>query len=104
MVVAIQENIAAMHEKLTRVIQENELSTKPLVGPERAKLEGDAEQAKHEMIFKLMMKRKELEAADFSAFEINEQLTLPRKDDDEEPSKKRCRRVVKKEEETCAYS
>jgi hypothetical protein len=51
------------------------------------------------MICKLMMKRKELEGAGFSASEIDEQLPLPRKDDDE-PSKKGLRRVVKTDEET----
>jgi hypothetical protein len=85
------------------VIQENERlkSTKSDADPELAKIE--TAQAKHEMIFELMMKRKKLEGAGFSASEIDEQLPLPRNDEDE-PSKKRRRRVVLKEEETWAYS
>jgi hypothetical protein len=45
------------------------------------------------------MKRKELEAAGFSASEIDERLPFPRNDDDE-TNKKRLRQVVKTEEET----
>jgi hypothetical protein len=59
---------------LIAVIQENELlkSTESLVGPQRARMETEAVQAKHEMVFNLMMKRKELEAAGSSALEIDE--------------------------------
>jgi hypothetical protein len=84
--------IAAIRDQLNKVlIQENERlkSAKSLAGPELAKIE--IEQAKDDRISNLMMKRKELEGAGFSASKIDEQeLPLPRKDDDE-PSKKRHR-------------
>jgi hypothetical protein len=67
------KEFAAMRDKLNTVIQETN-STKSLADPERAKIESEAEQAKHELIFKLM-KRKELDGAGFSAFD--EQLPLP---------------------------
>jgi hypothetical protein len=50
------------------------------------------------MIFNLMMRRKELDTAGFSAIEIDEHLPFPQQDDNER-SNKRCRRVVKKEDE-----
>jgi ankyrin repeat protein len=96
-----KKELASVHVKLNLVIQENKQlkSAKSLAGPKHAKIEAEAEQATHEMIFNLIMKRKQLQDAGFSAIEIDEQLPLPRKDDDE-PDKKKCRSVGKTEEET----
>jgi hypothetical protein len=96
------KDIASVNIKLNTVIRENKRlkSAKSLAGPKHAKAEADAEQAKDDRIFKLMMKRKQLQDAGISATEIDEQLPLPVKDDEDMPSTKRRRRVVKKEEET----
>ncbi len=96
-----KQEIEALQDKLKTVIQEHKhlTSGKSLAGPKHVKVEAEAEQAKDDRMFNLMMKRKELETTGFSAIEIDEQLPLPRKDDCE-PNKKRRRRVVKTEEET----
>jgi hypothetical protein len=82
--------IAAIQEKLNTAIQEK---------PEGAEAKEKAAQAKDDRIFNLMMKRKELDTAGFSAIEIDDRLPFPQQDDDERSNKKR-RRIVKKEEET----
>jgi hypothetical protein len=95
--------ISVIRDQLNTVMnQENERfkSAKSLAGPELAKIE--SAQAKDDRIFNLMMRRKELQGAGFSASEIDERLPFPRTDDGE-PSKKRRRGVVKAEEETGAY-
>jgi hypothetical protein len=71
------ESAAIRHQLNTLLIQESEWlkSAKSLAGPELAKIEAEAEQAKDDMIFKLMLKRKELDGAGFSAFD--EKLPLP---------------------------
>jgi ankyrin repeat protein len=102
-----KKEIAAIQDKLDTVIEENKRKKSvesALAGPKRAKIEAEAAQAKDEAaqakderIFNLMIKRKELEAAGFSAIEIDLQLPLPQQDDDE-PNKKRRRRGGKKEE------
>jgi hypothetical protein len=112
-IVALREKLnTTLSEERNTVIQENERfkSAKSLAGPELAKIE--TAQAKHDMISNLMMTRKKLEGAGFSASEIDEQLPPPRKDENKpskkkrlgvvlhKPSKKRRRGVVKKEEET----
>jgi hypothetical protein len=75
--------IAAIHDKLNTVIQENERfeAATSLAGLGRAKAEAKAAQAKQERIFNLMMKRNELDTAGFSAFVMDERLPFHRKDD-----------------------
>jgi hypothetical protein len=48
-----------------------------------------ASQAKDDRIYNLMMKRKELEGAGFSAIEIDEHLPLSKQDDEDMPRSKK---------------
>ncbi len=66
-------------------------------------MESEAAQAKDENVLNLMIKRKDLDVAGFSAFESDERLPIPQRNDNE-PNKKRCRRVDKNEEEIWLYN
>jgi cupin superfamily acireductone dioxygenase involved in methionine salvage len=74
-----------IHNKLKKMHQ----ATQKFADTERTKVDFElARKAKHDMIFDLLMKRKQLQDAGISDSVIDEQLPLPGKDEDEPPAKK----------------